>query len=700
MTFTQDRHYAYTSTAARLSFFTSSRDYYSVLAEVLPKAQKRILIVGWSFDDRIRLVRDRDTGPSGPELGDLLLSIAKEKPSIRVDLCIWKPPSLFAADQHITHKFRKEVHEAPNMDLHQLPAESAFASRHEKFVILDDVLAFIGGIDLTRERWDSPEHPAKSPARVNPEGEAYGPYHDTHAVMSGPAVRELLSLAEEEFSLDLSPDTEPPSLWPEGIPVDAENARIMISLTRSSPDADVPDLRQIRKVYRDMLSEAREFIFIENQYFSSDEITDLLVRRLREKEGPELIILMSRELPDMLGRMTMGVNASMHIAKLRENDHHGRLGFFNPVSPDDPATPVKVHSKLMITDSRFLTLGSGNINQRSFSFDNEVNILMDAQETDDPGCVAKLEDRILAQHCGVSPEEWREQVRRNGGSRLSAFRERSSSWEGLQEPGELLPPGSVPQELLDYFDMEGAPRPEEALHTMTKDEPRGIIARTRKIWGLMLLTAVVLGAVFFLSRTDVDIHELLGAVRELNETRPGLAALLTIVSFWLSMLVFVSITVPIVSFAALHGPWFGILYSTLGVFSGAAIFYALGLVLHTNPWFDRFRAVRHVKKQFEKIRPYGLWAVAISRMVPSGPFLVVNLVTGMLGFRPSQFLLGSLIGLMPGIIAFTVFGETIRKVFTDPGWMNILMFVLLLAAYFAIMTGIVSLVRKISGIKT
>ena len=56
------------------------------------------------------------------------------------------------------------------MDLHQLPAESAFASRHEKFVILDDALAFIGGIDLTRERWDSPEHPAKSPARVNPEG--------------------------------------------------------------------------------------------------------------------------------------------------------------------------------------------------------------------------------------------------------------------------------------------------------------------------------------------------------------------------------------------------------------------------------------------------------------------------------------------------------------------------------------------------
>lgn len=320
------------------------------------------------------------------------------------------------------------------MDLLQLPAESAFASLHEKYIILDDALAFIGGIDLTRERQDSREHPAKSPARANPEGEAYGLYHDTHAVMSGPAVGELLFLAEEEFSLDLSPDAEPPSLWPEGIPVDAENARIMISLTRLSSDADVPDLRQIRQVYRDMLNEAREFIFIENQYFSSDEITDLLTRSLREKEGPELIILMSRELPDLLGRMTMGVNASMHIAKLRENDHHGRLGFFNPVSPDDPATPVKVCSRLMITDSRFLTLVSGNINHRYFSFDNEVNILIDAQDTDDPGCFAKLEDRILAQHCGLSPEEWREQVRRNRGSRLSAFRSPGNCCTPVRSP--------------------------------------------------------------------------------------------------------------------------------------------------------------------------------------------------------------------------------------------------------------------------
>ncbi len=91
--------------------------------------------------------------------------------------------------------------------------------------------------------------------------------------------------------------------------------------------------------------------------------------------------------------------------------------------------------------------------------------------------------------------------------------------------------------------------------------------------------------------------------------------------------------------------------------------------------------------------------MAISRIVPTGPFIVVNLVTGMMGFRPYQFIAGSVIGLMPGIIAFTIFGETIRNVFTDPGWKNILFFVLLLAAYFGLMTGIVSLIKKITGLK-
>ncbi|MDA3900205.1 MAG: VTT domain-containing protein [Spirochaetes bacterium] len=699
MIYKQNLHYEYSSTASRLSFFTYSGAYYSALADILPQARHRILIVGWSFDDRIHLLRDKNTDSAKMELGELLISAAKENPSLQITLCIWKPPSLFSAGQHISRKFRKKLRRLPNITLYQIPAESAFASRHEKYVVVDDVLAFLGGIDLTKNRWDSQDHPSKSLGRINPDGESYGPYHDTHTVFSGSVVKDILSMAVAKFHFNLPSINNADELWPKDVPVDVENAQVMISLTRSSPDAAIPDVNQIKQVYHDMIAYAKDCIYIENQYFSNDIITDLVVKSLRSKDGPEVIILMPRELPDMMGRMTMGLNASMHIAKLKKNDLHGRLGFYNPVSSDNPDVGFLVHSKLLITDSRYITIGSANISQRSFSFDDEANISIDATKTQDPQCAKNLEERLLAQHCGLKIEEWQALVKQHNGSRLKALQERITLWEGLVEGKNLMAPHSVPNEILDYFDMGLSPQPEEVMHTMTKNNSKGFIFRTKKVWALLLLTIVILGIVFFFARTDIDTQQILGTIKNLNETRPFIAALLTIATFWIAMLMFVSITVPIVAFAALHGPWLGILYSSLGIFSGAAIFYVLGLMMHNSKRFDRYNVVRRVKKQFVKIRPYGFWAVVISRMVPSGPFMVVNMVTGMVGFRPVHFITGSLLGLMPGIITFTIFGETIRNIFTDPGWKNILLFILLLAAYFGIMTAVVSLLKKISGIK-
>ena len=446
-----------------------------------------------------------------------------------------------------------------------------------------------------------------------------------------------------------------------------------------------------------MIASAREFIYIENQYFSSDEVTDALISRLRSKNGPEIIILMSRELPDAVGRLTMGINASMHIAKLKEADTFGRLGFFNPLSPDDPETAVKVHSKMMIVDSCRVTLGSGNINQRSFSFDHELNILVDAEKSDNPVCVRVLEANILARHCGLSTKEWRETLKRHNRSRLAAIRERCTEYDGLEEGRDFVPPGTVPDELTDYFDMEKPPRPESALREITTEYPRRIISRTWRIAGLLLLIVCLLGGVFYLARTDIEVERLLNAVEELKDERPVLAGLTTIASFWLGMSVLISISMLTVAFAALHGPWWGILYAIVGALSGGAAYYVLGLLLHNNRRLDRYAVIRRAKEQFGKIRPYGTWAVAISRIIPSAPYLVVNLVTGMMGFRPMQFLAGSLIGLLPGIIAFSVFGDTIRRVFTDPGPANIAWFLFLLAGYLLLMRGIVALVKRFAG---
>ena len=70
---------------------------------------------------------------------------------------------------------------------------------HQKVVVVDDQLAFCGGIDLTGHRWDTSAHRPEEPARTTPLGVAYGPYHEVHAMVTGPAATSLGELARDRW---------------------------------------------------------------------------------------------------------------------------------------------------------------------------------------------------------------------------------------------------------------------------------------------------------------------------------------------------------------------------------------------------------------------------------------------------------------------------------------------------------------------
>ena len=73
------------------------------------------------------------------------------------------------------------------------------ASHHQKIVVVDDQLAFCGGIDLTGHRWDTSAHRPDEPARKTPLGKAYGPYHEVQAMVTGPAAASLGVLARDRW---------------------------------------------------------------------------------------------------------------------------------------------------------------------------------------------------------------------------------------------------------------------------------------------------------------------------------------------------------------------------------------------------------------------------------------------------------------------------------------------------------------------
>lgn len=678
----------------KIRFFTTSADYYEALATAIPRARRRILIVGWSFDDRIFLSREHSR--EGTNLGNFILGCAREHPDVEIQIRIWDAPPVFGADQHFSQPFRTAVSQTGNIDLQFVPSSSAFAARHEKYVVLDTSIAFLGGIDLTHNRWDTRSHTADRESLQNPDGERYVPYHDVHMAVSGPLVEGLYDIALEDRIIDEKPG-EAPVWWPDELSVDAREATLSLALTRLYPDTSQPSINGVRDMYLEMIERAQSRIYIENQYFSSDAVTDAIIRRIQAPDAPDVIIIMSRELPDALGRVTMGANNSLQLSRLLDEDSNNKVAFFTRVASDDPATTVKVHSKLMIVDGRYLTLGSANISKRSFGMDSELNVYFDAEDSDAPHCVQDLETDLICQHTGLDPEDWQTRVRQHSGSWRAALASRASEWPGLLHGAQSIDPARLPAELVEKLDMGKPPQAESAFQGLVQAGRKQILSRLRQAALVVLAIGIVTGLAVLLAQIDVDIDAILERVRSIYRDRPLLGFILTIGTYWLSMSVFVSILVPVVFFAAVYGPPLGILFSVIGLFSGAFVYYRIGLLIFDAPWIDRFKAVRAAKRQLERIKPYGVWAVAISRMVPSGPFAVVNFVTGMLGFTLTQFLVGSLVGLLPGIVAFSIFGEIVQNVFSDPSWINIGLLAAFLVAYFVAARLLLTLIQKVAG---
>src|SRR3546814_8249454 len=74
------------------------------------------------------------------------------------------------------------------------------AAHHEKMVIVDDAVAFCGGLDVTIRRWDTPDHDPGRASRVDPEGQAYAPFHDVQMVVDGDAAAALAEVARARWA--------------------------------------------------------------------------------------------------------------------------------------------------------------------------------------------------------------------------------------------------------------------------------------------------------------------------------------------------------------------------------------------------------------------------------------------------------------------------------------------------------------------
>ena len=276
------------------------------------------------------------------------------------------------------------------------------ATQHHKLCVVDGETAFCGGLDIAPQRLDDSRHRAAAPwhdiqcqvkgapvfdiernffARWNSELPRFREFVATANTVQPPLRIDVPALAAMSAqagadAFDQRPGTSRVQVirtLAEGVATDA----LLPTTTR----------RDIEESYLNAIANAEQFVYIENQYVRWLPLADAIVARHRQQ--PIRVILVVPTLPEevrnkrdklvehglflqneFLQRLAAGLGADFGVFALVQR---------RPAAAPDPldlfgSAQVYVHSKIMIVDDVFATVGSANTNGRGFYVDGELNI--------------------------------------------------------------------------------------------------------------------------------------------------------------------------------------------------------------------------------------------------------------------------------------------------------------------------------------
>ena len=465
--------------ADRAALVVDAADYFRLAREAMLSAKSQILLIGWDFDTRIFL--DDEPGDEAPtKLGPLLSWIAKHRPEISIHILRWDwgAPKLLARGTTIFRLMQWAKTKQISFKLDG--AHPLGASHHQKIMVVDDSLAFCGGIDMTATRWDTREHLDADPRRRRPTtGRQYTPWHDATMAVDGAAARALGELARQRWATAGGDPIAPPEVdsdpWPEDLRPNFRDVDVAIARTRGE-HKDVPAVREIEALYLDMVARARRFIYAENQFFASRVVAEAIAKRLAEPDGPEFVILNPRVVQGVIEEEAMSSARAELLKVIEKADRHGRFRIYTPVTRD--GEDIYVHSKITIVDGEMLRVGSANINNRSMGLDSECDLLLDAQSQRGQSIERQIGDiltNLLGEHLDVAPLEVEAALNRSG-SVLATVEALRGSGRSLV-PLEVREPTALEAKIAkkELLDPESAGTPSEP-----KPRP-GLIAGLRAI---------------------------------------------------------------------------------------------------------------------------------------------------------------------------------------------------------------------------
>lgn len=162
-------------------------------------ARRSILILGWDIDSRFELTREKTSDGFPTALCDFLDTLVQRRPELEIHVLNWDYSLILAPDREWVSKvkFDWSTHERMHFKLDRhFPTG---ASHHQKVAVVDDKVAFVGGLDFTHGRWDASKHRADDHRRADTDGEIPQPYHDVQVMVSGKIAADLGDLCRQRW---------------------------------------------------------------------------------------------------------------------------------------------------------------------------------------------------------------------------------------------------------------------------------------------------------------------------------------------------------------------------------------------------------------------------------------------------------------------------------------------------------------------
>jgi phosphatidylserine/phosphatidylglycerophosphate/cardiolipin synthase-like enzyme len=309
--------------AQRVAAAIDGQAYFRAVREAILAAERTVFILGWDIHSRLKLVRDDNNHKHPVELGSLLDYVAREH-GIDVYVLNWDFAMIYLAERETLPLYELDWKTHEQVHFHMDDQHPVGASHHQKVIVVDDCIAFCGGLDLSKWRWDTPEHAINDARRIDPDGKPYPPFHDIQMLVDGKAAAALGELARDRWynatgnkipvthgnkasrrsSARVSESPSDP--WPGSLNPIIYDTRVAIARTRAQY-RKLPEIREAEQLYIDIISRAEDSIYIENQYLTAHCIQVALVDSLQREHGPEIVIVMPEKTGGWLEQHTMDV---------------------------------------------------------------------------------------------------------------------------------------------------------------------------------------------------------------------------------------------------------------------------------------------------------------------------------------------------------------------------------------------------------